>query len=307
MSRVVVLGPASQALGIRVARKLGVETVDTEFKQFPDGEVYARVAVNDEAALAGQEAIVVQSCGAGRGPGGSQNARLVQLVMIVNALARMDAASVRVVVPYLAYGRQDKVFRPGECIFAHQVVTMIERAGATAFYTVDVHAETVLEALSIPAWNVSSMPALAEYLNTKTLHAPVVVSPDKGAVKRSHVFADYLGEDVPVEAFYKARDVVTGEIEMTGELAVADRDVVVADDIISTGGTMSSAIEISKQSGARRVFAVCTHPLLIQNAVARLYSAGAEEVIGTDSIDSEFSVVSLAGVIADALTNDDAQ
>ncbi|MCK4369662.1 MAG: ribose-phosphate pyrophosphokinase, partial [Candidatus Lokiarchaeota archaeon] len=104
-----------------------------------------------------------------------------------------------------------------------------------------------------------------------------------------------------VELLEKERNVKTGEIEMSGTLNLKDKDVVIADDIIATGGTMATAIKIAKESGARKVFAVATHALLLQQAKFRIIKAGADEIIGTDSIDNEASKVSLAKIIADYL------
>ena len=142
---------------------------------------------------------------------------------------------------------------------------MIENAGADEFYTIDIHADHVLSVFSIPAFNLNPMKLLADYVKTQDLKDPVVVSPDKGAVDRSKSFAEFFGKDVPVEVFSKERDVVSGDIKMTGDLDVDQKDVIIADDIISTGGTMASAIKIAKKSGARNVYAVGTHPLLIQD------------------------------------------
>ena len=123
---------------------------------------------------------------------------------------------------------------------------------------------------------------------------------DEGATVKV-VKQERNGEEVPVEVFSKERDVITGEIKMTGELKVQGMDVIIADDIISTGGTMASAIKISKKSGARKVYAVGTHLLLIQDAIFRILNAGVDEIIGTDTIDNPFSVVSMADVIAEAI------
>ena len=95
------------------------------------------------------------------------------------------------------------------------------------------------------------------------------------------IFAKHFGENVPVDFFEKKRDVETGDIKMSGELSLKDKDVVIADDIIATGGTMASAIKISKESGANKVYAAATHALLLQNARFRILNAGADEIIGT--------------------------
>jgi ribose-phosphate pyrophosphokinase len=221
--------------------------------------------------------------------------------MMISSLKRMHAGKIRVFVPYMAYARQDKAFRPGESLIAHDICKIIENAGADEFYAIDIHAEHVLKAFNIPAFNLNPMKLLAEYVKLKKLQDPVVVSPDKGAVERSKSFAEFFGKHVPVEIFSKERDVITGEIKMTGELKVDKKDVIIADDIISTGGTMSSAIKIAKKSGARKVYAIGTHLLLIQDAITRIMDAGATEIIGTDTLQNPFSQVSMAELIAEEI------
>jgi len=104
-----------------------------------------------------------------------------------------------------------------------------------------------------------------------------------------------------VDYFEKVRDVKSGEITMSGKLSLKSRDVIISDDIIATGGTMAKAIKILKEEGANRVFAVATHALLLQNARYRIFNAGADDIIGTDSIDNEVSKVSLSKAIIDYL------
>jgi ribose-phosphate pyrophosphokinase len=128
-----------------------------------------------------------------------------------------------------------------------------------------------------------------------------VISPDKGSVQRSKDFAKYLGENILVEFFEKQRDVKTGQITMSGSKDLKGKNVIISDDIISTGGTMATAIKLAKESGANKIFVVATHALLLQQAKFRILNAGADEIIGTDSIDNEVAKVSLAKAIADYL------
>jgi ribose-phosphate pyrophosphokinase len=128
-----------------------------------------------------------------------------------------------------------------------------------------------------------------------------VVSPDKGAKQRSADFAKHFGDKIPVEVFEKVRDVVTGEIKMSGELKVKGMDVIISDDIISTGGTVARTIEICKKNGARRIFIAGTHPLLVKNAVSRIMKAGTDVIIGTDTIDNPVPLVSMSKLLADNL------
>ncbi|MFW9970873.1 MAG: ribose-phosphate diphosphokinase [Candidatus Odinarchaeota archaeon] len=299
MKRIMIVGPASQILGWRISQELGIESINTEIKKFPDGENYLRINIENETLITGKEVIIVQSTG----PSASadQNARLMELFMMIDSVKRMGAKKVILVVPYLAYARQDKIFRPGESQFANAVLQMINYFGIDEFYSVDIHAPLILNECTCKAINIDSMKLLAEYIKSQGANDIVVIAPDKGAFERSSTFAKHFGEDVLIEVLEKERDLKTGEIKMKGSLDLKEKDVVIADDIIATGGTMATAIKLAKDGGARRVFAVATHALLLEQAKFKILKAGADEIIGTDSIDNEVSKISLAKVIADYL------
>ena len=299
MEKILIVGPASQILGIKIAQELNIRYFNTESKTFPDGENYLRINVDNESLIEGKEIIIVQSTGPSSSE--NQNARLFELLMMIDSVKRMGAGKIVVVIPYLAYARQDKIFRPGESKFANVVLKLIDSLRIDEVFVVDVHASKILEEIQCKWINIDSMKVLADYIKSLDVKDIVVVAPDKGAVERSKAFAKHFGENVPVEYFEKIRDVKTGEITMTGKLNLKNKDVVVSDDIIATGGTMAKAIKLSKDSGANRVFAVATHALLLQNAKFRIVKAGADDIIGTDSIDNEASKVSLSKAIVDYL------
>lgn len=302
MEKILIVGPASQILGIKMANELGIDVINTETKVFPDGENYLRINIDDETVIHGKEVIIVQSTGPSSS--GNQNTRLFELLMMIDAVKRIGASKVVVVTPYLAYARQDKIFRPGECPFGNVAINMINSLGIDEFYTVDIHAPDLLNLCTCKAINIDSMKILADYIKSLGAKDIVVVSPDKGAIERSRAFAKHFGEDVPVDYFEKKRDVKTGEITMSGKLTLKDKDVIIADDIIATGGTMATAIKLSKDSGAKKVYAVATHALMLEQAKYRMLKAGADEIIGTDSIDNEMAKVSLAKTITDYLKFD---
>ncbi|MCK4381847.1 MAG: ribose-phosphate diphosphokinase [Promethearchaeota archaeon] len=299
MEKILIVGPASQILGIKIAQELNIRYFNTESKTFPDGENYLRINVDNESLIEGKEIIIVQSTGPSSSE--NQNARLFELLMMIDSVKRMGANKIVVVIPYLAYARQDKIFRPGESKFANLILRLIDSMRIDEVYVVDIHAPKILEEIQCKWINIDSMKVLADYIKSLDVKDLAVVAPDKGAVERSKAFAKHFGENVPVEYFEKIRDVKTGEITMTGKLNLKNKDVVVSDDIIATGGTMAKAIKLSKDSGANRVFAVATHALLLQNAKFKIIKAGADEIIGTDSIDNEASKVSLSKAIADYL------
>ena len=299
VKKIVIVGPGSQILGLKIAQELEIEAINTEAKRFPDGENYLRINIEDETLIADKEVIIIQSTGPSSS--GNQNTRLMELFMMIDSVKRMGAAKIIVVVPYLAYARQDKVFRPGESQFAYTIFRIINSMGIDEFYSVDLHAPEVIDECSCKAINIDSMKLLADYITSRGANDIVVVAPDKGAIERSKAFAKNFGENIPVDVFEKERDVKTGEIKMTGTLSLKDKDVVIADDIIATGGTMTSAIKLARKSGANKIFAVATHALLLDQAKFRILKAGADEIIGTDAIDNEVSKISLAKIIADYL------
>lgn len=299
MKKILIVGPSSQILGLKIAQELGIEAINTETKLFPDGENYLRINIENETLIADKEVIIVQSTAPSSN--GNQNSRLIELFMMIDSVKEMGAKYVIVIVPYLAYARQDQIFRPGESKFANVVFNFLNSLGIDEFYTVDIHAQQVLKECTCKTVNIDSMKLLSDYIKLKGAKDIVVVSPDKGAIERSKAFAKHFGENVPVDVFEKQRDVKTGEIKMSGALSLKDKDVVIADDIIATGGTMAAAIKLAKESGANKIFAVATHALLLGQAKYRILKAGADEIIGTDSIDNEVCKVSLSKIIADYL------
>lgn len=290
---VIVPGPASTDLGLKVADLLNSEVIHVDFKVFPDGESYIRFKGN----VKDSDVVVVQTTSP------PQDSNLIRLLLIINTAKRLGARSVKAFVPYLAYARQDKRFLKGEAVSIDTIIHLIEASGADAFYTVNVHSEDIIRRFRIPASNLSAIPLLAEHLKESDLSGAVSVAPDKGAIKLVEEASEVLGGGYGW--FEKRRDRVTGEIEMMErQLDVEGRDAIVFDDIISTGGTMATAVEILKKMGAKRVYVACVHPLMLGDSEKRILENGAEEIIGTDSVPGRYSSVSIAPLIVDAILNE---
>ena len=301
----IIGGSASQDLAAHVARELGEELCYVETKKFPDGERYLRIdgQLDDEVT-------VIQSTGY------PQDENLMELLFIIANLKDLGVKKVRAVVPYMGYARQEKRFNPGETISAKIICNLIEAAGADEFITFNIHEACVLNFFSIPARNLSAMPAIAEYLDKKIFRKadekPLIVAPDKGAYGFAQEMAEIIGCDCtymtkvrlgPDKVETKIVDVrCDSESENTVNVdSVKGMHAVIIDDIIATGGTIVNAIGILKQYGASKVDVCCVHPILTNNGATRIYAAGAEKIIGTNSLSSDTSRVSLAKSIADAL------
>jgi len=284
---IVVPGPSSPKVGERVAQIIGAKKVGVDYKNFPDGESYIRLT----EVVKGEEVVLVHTTYP------QPDKRVLELLLLINALKDLGATKVKVVVPYMAYSRQDTRFRDGEAVSINTIFRLIEAAGADEFYTVDIHKEFSLGEFKIKAKNLYATEVIAEYLKGMGLHEPYILSPDKGALDIARRIGKRLGTEYG--NFEKARDRTTGAITVKGDRVDArERDVVITDDLISTGGTIANACRILKEGGARRVIAVCSHPLLVAGAYERMKGAGLDEVLGTDTVDSEVSKISVAPLIA---------
>ena len=289
---IVVPGPSSTELGERVADGLGVGVVPVEHRLFPDGESYIRL----RGSVRGEEVVIVQTTSP------PQDRHLIQLFLLARTAKDYGAERVVTVVPYLAYARQDKCFLEGEALSIDIVIRLIEALGVDALLTLDIHSPDILERFRIPAKNLSAIPLIAEHLKSRGFKGAFSLSPDKGAIELAKMGDAVLGGGY--DALEKARDRHTGEVRTREKrLPVEGRDVVIFDDMISTGGTMALAVGLAKRCGARRVVAACTHPLLVGRAVERILGAGADEIVGTDSVPGPHSVVSVAPLIVEGLSD----
>ncbi len=290
---IILGGSASTHLAERVAKQVGVEPGRLEVKKFPDGEKYVRVLVD----VKDQDVAVIQSLY--RTP----DEYLFEYLLLVDTLRDLGARSITGVAPYLAYARQDARFKSGEAVSSLSLARFFEAAGTTSFLTVDTHLhrlEDVSKVFKIPAQNLSAMPLLGKYaLENFRPKKPVVIGPDEEAEPWAGAVAKEL--DAEHTAFRKKR-VTSSKVEIdTGDVDLKGRDAVFADDIISTGGTIAEAARACKKKGARRIFALCTHPVLAEGAVKRIKASGVLKIVGTDTIPSPVSKVSVAPVIAKAL------
>ncbi len=302
----IIGGSSSQDLAASVARELGEKLCYVETRKFPDGERYLRISESVE----NEEVTVIQSTGY------PQDENLMELIFMIANLKDLGAKKVRVVVPDMGYARQEKRFNPGETISAKIVCEMIESAGADEFITFNIHEKCVLDFFNIPARNISAMPDIADYLNKKFFKKedakPLIIAPDKGAYGFAQEISEIIGCDCtyltkvrlgPDKVETKIVDVrCDSESENTVNVdSVKGMHAIIVDDIIATGGTIVNAINILKQYGASSVDVCCVHPILTNNGATRIYAAGANKIIGTNSLSSDTSRVSIASSIADAL------
>ncbi|MHC1635697.1 MAG: ribose-phosphate diphosphokinase [Candidatus Methanospirareceae archaeon] len=279
----VIGGISSQALACRVANSLRCPIPACEFKSFPDGELYVRV-VGD---IKGEDVVIVQSI--------VKDRDLICLLQLIEAVEE-EAEHISVVIPYLGYARQDKRFKSGEAISARAIARSISIKGVVDdIYVVNLHSRSILRYFEVPAKEIDVSPLIGDYIASKGVE-PVIIGPDKGAMELSRSIASSHNFEYDV---LEKRRISGEEVEIKPkELSVEGRNVVIVDDIISTGGTISEAASILKAQGAKDIYVACIHGVFAQNSIIRLYSSGIEEIVATDTIESAFSKISIAGEIA---------
>lgn len=290
MSKITVIGgPSSEQLAKKIATRLKSKFVGCELRVFPDGESKITLKKKPEGKI-----IVVQSI---YPPVDSNLVRALAITL----QARKFSSNVSVVIPYMGYARQDRQFLPGEIITMELVAKMFKAAGASKIIAVDIHSMIALEHLEIPAKNVSAVEELARYFKKMSLHDPLVVSPDKGGTERAQNFAKFLGVDYT--ALEKHRDRKTGNviIKSKGIDGIRGRDVILVDDMISTGGSIVKAAEFLKKQKSGKVYVCCTHALLIGDAEKNIIKSGVAKIISANTIPGKTSVVDVSAIIAKAL------
>jgi ribose-phosphate pyrophosphokinase len=287
---IVVPGPASQELGQKIAELLKTKVVSVEFKRFPDGESYIRF----DGDVENEDAVIVQTTSP------PQNENLLQLFLMADNAKDMKARTITVVVPYFAYSRQDKRFRPGEAFSIKTIVTLLEACGVHRIITVNAHNPKVLGTFRIRFDDLSAISLLAEHFKNQGFDNAFSLSLGKKARAVAAEANDVLkGGHGYIET---RRDRLTGKVAVERKtLPVKNRDVIIFDDIISSGGTMIKAIEWVREQGAKSVHAACVHPLLVGDAKNKIMNSGADGIVGTDCVPSSVSLVSVAPLIAKAL------
>ena len=287
---IVIPGPASVELGKEIAAQLKAKVVPAEFKRFPDGESYIRFDGNME----GEDVVIVQTTAP------PQNENMIQLFLMVDTAKDMGAKNIAVVVPYFAYARQDSRFRPGEALSAKTIVSLLKACGVSRIITVNSHNPAILKTLPIPVEDLSAISLLAQHLKKQGFNNAFSLSLGKKgmdtALEASKVLEDKY-DYIPTQ-----RDRITGNVTIEKKpLPIKNKDEIIFDDVISSGSTMIKAVTWVKEQGAKRIYVACVHPLLLADVKEKILKSGADGIVGTDTVPSSVSLVSVAPLIVQAL------
>ncbi|ASJ15987.1 ribose-phosphate pyrophosphokinase [Thermococcus chitonophagus] len=266
----------SGALHLKEELSKKAEIIEVEIKKFPDGEKYVRILGE------GEEAIVVQSTYH------PQDEHLIEALLLGDALKEKGFKRLKLVVPYLAYSRQDRVTKDGEPISIRAVMKMLGLY-YDELYVFDIHNPKTLEFFPGKAHNVSPARVIAEYFKEK-LGEGIVMAPDKGALERARAVAEILGLEY---SHFEKKRISPTEVQMTPvDVDVKGKNVLIVDDIISTGGTMIKAANLLRELGAGKIFVAATHGVFAEGAIERVSNA-VDELAVTNTIPTPVSKISI--------------
>ena len=262
---------ANQPLAQKIAAYLEIPLGDAEITRFSDGEISVKYNEN----IRGADVFIVQ-------PTCPPADHLMELLLMIDAAKRASAKRITAVIPYFGYARQDRKDQPRVALSAKLVANLISVAGTDRVLTMDLHSPSIQGFFDIPFDHLYSAAIFIDFLKAQALQNPVVVSPDIGSTKRARAYANRLNSDF---AIVDKKRIDPNEVESVTLIGkVEDRDVILFDDIIDTAGTLCAAAGLLKRSGAKRIIAVCTHPILSGNSVANIERSPMSRVVVSDTL-----------------------
>lgn len=296
-------GSGTPELSAKIAEYLGLPLSACEVIEFPNENLFVKL----NSSVRGQDVYVIQTTSS------PVHRNLMELLIMIQTLRLDSAARITAVVPYLCYGRSDKKDQPRVPITARLVADMLEIAGADRYMTLDPHAGQIQGFFSVPGDVLTASHMLIDHINVNLRHDmkdPVVVSVDLGFAKKGRNYAAAM--DMPIAFIEKRRignEAKAEALTLIGE--VKDRDVIIVDDEVDTGGSIAQAVDVVKQHGARDVYLVFVHPILSAQGAERLGSLPIKQIITTDSapipadkmkhLEGKITIISIASLLGEVI------
>jgi ribose-phosphate pyrophosphokinase len=295
----VFSGNSNKKLALKIVGKLRLQLSPVEIFVFPDLEKRIRI----KEKVLNEDCVIIQTAST------PPDENYMELFIMIDALKRSGARSVKAVIPYLGYQRQDHIFRDGEAVSLEVIAEILTKVGMTELYSFDLHSPKIPEIFTVPVHHLSALPLFAEKIKKDFINQQsVLVSPDMGGIRRIKEISDLL-DNLPFATITKNRDLANGDINDSGiEGDVRGKIAIIVDDMISTGKTMVEASELLIDSGATKVYIFATHPVFARDANKLLQNSKIESVVVTDTIDvpsynlfPKLEIVSVSGLAANAL------
>ena len=294
----ILSGTSNLSLSKSIARQLKLKLVNTNIKSFADGEVYVEINEN----IRGNSVFVIQSTST------PANDNLMELLLCVDALRRSSAKNITAVIPYFGYARQDRKVVPRTSISAKLVSNLITNAGASRIVTVDLHSGQIQGFFDIPVDNLFTTPLFTRYIKKNLKNKNLIcVSPDVGGVQRTRGLATKINVDLAIIDKRRSQPGKSQVMRIIGN--VQNKECIIVDDIIDSGGTIVNAVDALIKEGAKSVYVFVTHAVLSGEAINKIKKSKINKLIITDSIDntkkiknvSKIQVLSIAPLMAEAI------
>ncbi|MDD5569741.1 MAG: ribose-phosphate pyrophosphokinase [Bacteroidales bacterium] len=286
---------SSKVLGEKISLCFGQNPGNIDFQEFKDGE--CRPAF--EETVRGKKLYIVQSTN-------PPADNLFELLLVVDAAKRASAVEIVAVIPYFGYARQDRKDRPRVPISSKLVTNLLTAAGVTRVITMDLHADQIQGFFDVPVDHLYASAIFLPDIIKLNLPNPTMASPDVGGTRRAVAYAKVLKVDFALIYKQRAKPNVIEKMIPIGE--IEGKDIIMIDDIIDTGGTITKATEVFFDHGARSVRAYCTHPVLSGDAYEKIQSSKLTEMVVCDTLPlkgkcSKIRVLSVANLFADVIKN----
>jgi ribose-phosphate pyrophosphokinase len=270
----IFAGTANRDFTARVCEHIGIPVGKARVDSFPDGELIVKL----DEDVRGRDCFIVQSTCF------PVNENLMELLIWIDCLKRASADRITAVIPYFGYARQDRKSEGRTPITAKLVANLITAAGADRVIAMDLHAAQVQGFFDIPMDHLLASPVLSKYFGEEAskMGRVAIVSPDPGNLKAASSYAELLNADL---AFIDKRRQSATSVAMTAIVGdIAGKTILMFDDMITTGGTISEASRILKDHGAGKIYVTATHGVFAGQAIERLVQSPIERIIITDTI-----------------------
>lgn len=291
----IFAGNASQNLAENIAKSFGKKLGDCKIQKFSDGEFQPVF----QESIRGDYVFLVQSTFA-------PTDNLMELLLMIDAAKRASAGYITAVIPYFGFARQDRKDKPRVAIGSKLVANLLTTAGANRVMTMDLHAPQIQGFFDIPVDHLDSSAIFIPYIENLKIENLTFASPDVGSTNRVREVASYFGADMVICDKQRKRANEIASMTVIGD--VADRDIVLIDDICDTAGTLTKSAAMLKEKGARSVRAFCTHPVLSGKAYENIENSVLEKLVVCDTIplkqhSNKIEVLSTAELFSIAIRN----
>lgn len=269
-----ISGSSNFNLARKIAKNLNKKLLPVQIEVFPNGEKKILVS----RLVKGEHTVIIQSFSK------PVDEHIIETLLIIDAVKRAGAKSINLIIPWLGYSLQDKIFRAGEPFSAHVITDIISNSGANSVFVLDIHNKNVLPFFSIPVYHVTTTRLFADYIKKNfNLTKCVIVSPDQGSIGRAEQLANMLS--LPIASLRKERNLITGKTKTVGLRGkVINKTVILYDDGIITGQTLNNSVNLLNQKGAREIHFIATNGLFTQNALSIIEKINIKSILITNSV-----------------------